>query len=250
MEPYRITVLLDSIEKIGDILGSSLRFSAQLNARVEVLYLKSPLDVVKQENQLSAKRDLYEDARRARKRLKGHVSAMQLETPVSTKVTYGNVKDSLQQYIEDQKPDLVVSSKEWFKLNGNPSHPIPWLILQGPSDFPNEEALNLGIYQDVSFQNHETGIVKRILEQAKTPLLYFKIRKKNESKTENKANDSTEYVFTEGSNALESIAKYTERLKLGLLCVARQGRSGNWFETDPTTQLLRKTKVPVLLFNA
>ncbi len=248
MEPYRVTVLLDSTETIEDVLGGAIRFAKRLDATVETLYLKSPLTVVKQANQLSAKRDLYEDARKARKELKDQISKMELDTPVSTKVSYGNVKDALQQYVAGRKTDLLVSTKEWFKQHGTLAANTPWLIFNSATDFAKNNALNLGVFDLNASDEVQNTMVQSLLGEAILPLRYFKIRKADEAKTENTSEGKVDYVFSEGSNALDSIAKYTERLKLDVLCVGRPQRSGNWFESDPTLQLLRKTKVPVLVF--
>ncbi|MEL6484297.1 MAG: universal stress protein [Bacteroidota bacterium] len=250
MEPYRVTVLLDSIDTIEDVLGGAIRFAKRLDAKVEALYLKSPLSVVKQANQLSAKRDLYEDARKARKELKDQIAKMELGTSVSTKVSYGNVKDALQQYMAEQKTDVLVSTKEWFKQYGTFSSDTPWLIFNSSADFVPEKALNLGVFDLNASDGVENSMVQSLLSEASLPLRYFKIRKADETKTENSSEDSVDYVFSEVSNALDSIATYTERLKLDVLCVARPQRSGNWFETDPTLLLLRKTKVPLLFFRS
>ncbi|MEM8764810.1 MAG: hypothetical protein AAGD88_13410 [Bacteroidota bacterium] len=247
MEPYRVTVLLDSIDAIEDILGSAMRFSARLDAKVEALYLKSPLAVVKQANQLSAKRNLYEDSRKARKTLKAKIEALQLDQAISTKVVYGNIKDTLHKYVMAEKPDLLVGSKSWFRQHGNLGAEAAWLVLSGANDFAVKEKLNLGIFENLPLDQKE-DIASRILDTANKPLRYFKIRKTAAQKTDAKEKDVVEYVFTEGSNALESIAKYTDRVGIDVLCLSQTGRANNWFTSDAIGQLMRKTRVPVLLF--
>nr|WP_298998790.1 hypothetical protein [uncultured Allomuricauda sp.] len=250
MFKYRISVLMDSGLSSAKALQNAAKLAKVLNGRVEVVCIKSPLSVVKQANQFSAKRDIYEDSRTVKTEIQGLISKIgeQEGLNISFQINYGNIKNKLKDYLITAEPDILVLTKRRYKSLGGIEGKTNLLIMGDDDDFHSFKDISLGVFGE-TLQNTEVDIIKDLKRETSKPVRLFSIRKgkKRSEENEHQTNEAVTYVFSEGANALDGLTSYVKRTKTELFCISKQKDGKSTFQNDQTDQILRKVSVPVLL---
>ncbi|MEM9076340.1 MAG: universal stress protein [Bacteroidota bacterium] len=249
---YLISVLMDTDNSSKSALRSALELAKMVNGRVEALYIKSPLKVVKQVNQLSAKRDLYEDSRHAKATIEEVTRSMKEYTGLETSylISYGNVKSKVKEYFKESNPDILIIGKAKYRaLNGLRGKPSILIVGENDNLKPFKK-LSIGIFCN-SLSDINNPILRELTRKTTIPIRLFSIKKaQQEGTTEKKTDDETvSYVFSEGANALDGVSSYVERTKTRLFCIPKTKSAKFNFQSDEREQLLRKVNVPVLLMS-
>ena len=233
-------------------LRSALELARTVNGRVEVVYVKSPLQVVKQVNQLSAKRDLYEDSRQAKATIQELTQTIgnQERVNVSYTISYGNVKNKLKEYLKEAVPNIMIMGKSKYRTLGAFDENLTLLILGEKDNLQSFTNLSLGMFGD-SISDSSDSILQDLKEKTTEPVRLFSIKKGQQGEAAEKKMDreTVSYVFSEGTNAVDGLASYVARTKTQLFCIPKAKTSWFSFQSDETEQLLRKINVPILLIS-
>src|SRR5690606_36802964 len=120
---YKIAVLTDLKKSAIETLKSTISLAKMIEADIEVLHVKKPTDIVKHESQLSAFRTINEQHTSAKKKLEDLISSVSGDKEINIKYSYtfGNVKNEIEDYLTQHKPDMIVLAKRspnTLNLNG------------------------------------------------------------------------------------------------------------------------------------
>lgn len=268
---YRLLVLIDQSKSSYTALRNAVNLAKVIDAGIEVLYVKSPMQVVRYDNQIAVMRTLDEEriaSKMAMRKLVDTVSDIE-NIPAIYSFTFGNVIAEIQNHITKTQPDIVVIGKRKPKIvnflgDGLTSyllkhHKGEILISGSDKNLTSYHNVSLGFLNDISI-NNEVEIVQDLKKHTCKPLKLFKIKKTNiqskkqttisKFKEQAKAENTVIFEFEEGADNSDSVSKYIEKNKLGLLCVRREVE---WKPSKPigfnnkTQQTINKTDVPVLI---
>ncbi|WP_051229697.1 universal stress protein [Psychroserpens burtonensis] len=107
---YKILVLSDLKQTASLALGYAANVSQEIDADVEVFYVKKATEVIETESPLSAIRIISEVCRQTEKKIKDLVSPISKENDVDIKTTFafGNIKNEIENRINSSQPDIIV----------------------------------------------------------------------------------------------------------------------------------------------
>ncbi|MDC6364683.1 MULTISPECIES: universal stress protein [Flavobacteriaceae] len=254
---YRISVLLDLSKSSEFVLSNAVQFAKAINGAVEVFHVKPATEIVKRESQLSAMGNIYENNLNTRAKIKSLIGTMEQEEGVSInyKVEYGNVKNRVRDYLSTKKPDILVLGKRRsrigflgesitdFVLNETKTN----VLLMGQDHkFHTFKDITLGVFGNGA-QNSGIEIIKDLQRDSKKPVNLFNIKGQHATDEQSAWNKTISYVFSEGANALDGLVSYVSRTNTQLLLVPKSKRKILSFKTSLSKEVLRKSKVPVLI---
>lgn len=257
---YDIVALVDLTKSSQRALHQAVELAKTLNGRVEAFHVKPPTEAAKYDNQLSAMRSIHEDNRASKNKLKQIVE--QLSTtenfPISFKTGYGNVKNTLKDYISKKKPDILVLGRRKpkplsllgdgvtdFVLNECPSHV---LIIGEKYEVPSFADVHLGIF-GYSKQDQDVDIIRDLRKNNNHPMRMFGIKTDQKEESIENRTESGEiisYVFSKGANAWDGITSYVSRTNTQLFCMPRHSKDKS-VKPSTTKRLLQKLEVPILI---
>ncbi|QVY64437.1 universal stress protein [Polaribacter sp. Q13] len=230
---YKILVLSDLNKSTGKTIKSSISIAKIVNADINFFYVKKPTEVVEKESQLSAMRTFNKEYFSIDKTIKGLITpiAKEYQININYSFTIGNLKNEIENHINENKPDIIVLGKRKTKIVNFMRDNITQFILKkhkgtivitddtNPLE-PNKE-LSLGSLNQTKSKN---VIIENILSSSKKPLTSFKIldsssNLKDESFSKDK--NTTEYVFEKGDNVVKNISTYLSKSSINLLLVNR-----------------------------
>ena len=107
---YKILVLSDLKETANQTLSYAANLSKEIDAYVEVFYVKKATEVIDTENPLSALRVISEICNKTEKKIKNFVAPISKETGVNIKSTFafGNVKNEIESCMHRTQPDMII----------------------------------------------------------------------------------------------------------------------------------------------
>ena len=229
---YKILVLADLNKKEENTLKSCVSISKIVNAEISLLYIKKPTELVEKDHQLAVIRAINKDYVSTDKKIKDLINPISDEYNVKINHTFtiGNLKTEIENYIDQNKPDIIVLGKRKSKLTNFIGDNMTQFVLKKHkgtvviTDYnkalePNKE-LSLGLF-NTTFKGDE--FLEKIIDSAQKPLTSFKVVESlTTSKNEQPLNNKTvEYAFKNGDNVLENISNYLSRTNINLLCVNR-----------------------------
>jgi len=229
---YKILVLSDLNKSTSKTLKSSISLAKIVNAEINFFHVKSPSDVVDTENQLSAMRSINQNYIITNNKITKLINSISNAYNVNVNHTFttGNVKNEIEKYIEENKPDIIVLGKRKSKLVNFIGDNITQFVLNKYKGIiviadgnnvlePNKE-LALGLFNN-SITND--AFLREIIESTKKPLNYFKIVESlTTTNGENILNNNTiEYAFVKGSSVVKNISNYLSKSNVDLLCINR-----------------------------
>ncbi|WP_343328396.1 universal stress protein [Polaribacter staleyi] len=230
---YKILVLSDLKENTLSVLKSSVSLAKIIDADIHFFYAKSPTDIVKNDNQLSAKREINESSFIIDKEIKNIVNSFTKDNnvPIKYSFTIGNVKNEIDTYLKENNTDIVVLGKRKSKslhfLGDNitdfvlQQHKGTIVIADEHNSLEQPKEMSLGIFNQTKSNNI---LVEHILSSSNKQLTSFKIvDSSSHLKEEPLSNDkkTTEYVFEKGDNAMKNICNYLSKSSINLLFVNR-----------------------------
>ncbi len=267
---YRLLVLADLSKSSETALNNAIQLAKLTNGSVEVLYVKSPADIAHYENQFSAIRAIQEDSRNAQSKLKSVIRKIEKEEGIIIpfQISYGNIKQTIKEKINELQPDLVLLGKRKSKLLNFSGHGITKFVLTkcttnvlivGENHILHSRGnISLGIFGD-AIQNERLSFINDLKLRGSNPIKFFSIRnrKKLQPKTAINAIDhegkkAISYVFSEGANALDGLASYVSKTNIELLCIPRRRKtSREFFRLNtvrfPIDRVVQKLNIPVLV---
>ena len=236
---YKILVLSDLNKSTSKTLKSSVSLAKIVNADINFFYVKKPTDVVQKESQLSAMRTINKEYFSIDKTIKNLIAPISKEynTPINHIFKIGNLKNEIEQYIVENKPDIIVLGKRKSKIVNIMGDNITQFILKKHKGIivisdetnplePNKE-LSLGLLNQVESNNI---FIKSVLNSSQKPLTSFKtkdnsIKLKEEAVLKDKK--IIEYVFEKSDNVIKNISNYLSKSNVNLLLVQREKDNSN-----------------------
>ncbi|RSK41644.1 universal stress protein [Mangrovimonas spongiae] len=227
---HKILLLADLKTPVEDILKSTVSLAKIIHADIELFHVKQLTDIVKRESQLSAMRTLNETHSKTDKKLLSLIEPISKTYNVTINYNYvfGNVKTEIDNYIEAQKPDIVVLGKrnKLFNPLGNNITDFVLKQFKGTVIIANnnnlidfEKGFNFGVFNVTNeFQNQM--FIKDLMAYINKPLKSFQIAGEDTEKIKHE-NDVVEHIFDQGNNVIKNISNYLLKSNINLLCVER-----------------------------
>ncbi|WP_296317060.1 universal stress protein [Winogradskyella sp. UBA3174] len=109
-DKYKILVLSDLKEKSAQALSYAAKLSNEIDANVELFYVKEATEIMQTENPLSAMRILSEVCNQTDKKVKDLVTPISKQNYIKIKTTFafGNVKNEIKNSINMSQPDMII----------------------------------------------------------------------------------------------------------------------------------------------
>tara|TARA_R110002020_G_scaffold271085_4_gene486347 strand:- start:152 stop:940 length:789 start_codon:yes stop_codon:yes gene_type:complete len=234
---YKILVLSDLNANTTNTLKSSIGLAKIVGADINFFYVKKPTEVVKAENQLSAMRHVNREFFSTDKKIKDLISSFSktYKVKINYKFAFGNVKNEIGDYIDENKPDIIVLGKRKSKMinviGDNITdfilnkHNTTIVIANDKNVIEPDNDLALGLLYNVK-PTHT--FAESIIGFSQKPLTSFKIAdSSNTVKEENYLTDkqTVEYVFEKSDNDIKNISSYLSKTKINYLFVNREDRN-------------------------
>ncbi|WP_062062354.1 universal stress protein [Aquimarina longa] len=269
---YRFLVLFDQTKSSYTALNDAVNMAKVVNAGIDILYVKSPIEVARHDNQIAVMRTMNTERATSKKKMQKLVNTIaDLENiPIIYSFTFGNVITEIQKHITRTQPDVVVIGKRKNKIvnflgDGLTSyllknHKGNILISGNEKNLKSYHNVSLGFLDDISISN-EVEITQDLKKNSIKPFSLFKIKKTNnlsekgDSEKESPAlevtTNTTVFEFEEGVDNSSSLSKYIEKNNVGLLCIKRtkEWKPNNFIGPIHTKikRTINKTNVAVLI---
>lgn len=245
MEPkaLRILVLSDLGSTTDITLRSAVSLAKMVNGTIDLFYVKKPGDIVQKENQLSAIRSINEEKNSTNKliqeRIKTTVAAYGV--PIDYSFSFGNVKNEIDIYIKNRRPDIIVMGKKQPKLFNLGSdgltqfvmdtHQGVMMIVGTEHALEPNQPFSLGVFNGANF-----GLARSLKVLSNQPLKSFKIAYVKDNSIEQQQEvDTIEYVFEEGDESIKNLSNYLSKSSVNLFCVERgHSKTENHIKTKHT----------------
>ncbi len=241
MKKYKIVVLLKLDTAAQLTLKSAVSLAKMINGEIEVFCVKKPNEIIDRESQLSAMRTISSKRLHTKKKMQKLISPISQENGINIKhsFAFGNVKNEIQDFVEEKQPDIVVLGKPKTKVFNLIGDNVIGYVL----DFfkgavmianrqkamePNEE-LSMGILNS-TMPSLGLEFADKLIEHTQKPLKSFKIQKGSVSRekiSEVSGTKTVEYVFEQGDNAMKGISNFVAKSSINLLYIERNGESPN-----------------------
>ncbi len=180
-------------------------------------------------------------------------------------MAYGSIRKAIKEYMSKNNPDIVLLGKTKSSLADLFRQSVTKFVLKHCNvnvlivgedhKFHSYEDVSLGVYGEVIEQNG-FEIIKDLKQQNNNPIRFFRIGKQKDSQEQFKIKHSEQnavsYVFSEGANAIDSLAAYISRTNTQLFCIPRKSsNNGSSFRFDgveiPVNQVIQRLDIPVLI---
>jgi nucleotide-binding universal stress UspA family protein len=237
---YKIVLLSDLKETSGSTLKSTICLAKMIGGDIDFFHVKNPTEVVERENQLSAMRNINEKHIATENEIQTMIAPIseEFDVKINYAFTFGNVKDEIQVYINEKKPDIIVLGKRKPRIVKFLGDSITNYVLKNyngvvmiASDTnalePNRE-LSLGVLNDIE-QAFKVDFAEDLMVHTQKPLTSFRISNgSNEQKdATNDDKNIVEYVFERGDGAIKNLSKYLSISNINLLLIDRFNTASN-----------------------
>jgi nucleotide-binding universal stress UspA family protein len=259
-ENYKILVLSDLSKSAGVTITSGVALAKIINADIDFFYVKKPTEVVEEESQLSAIRTINRAYFTIDKKIKEliHPISQRYNKKINHSFIIGNIKSEIGEYIDKNKPDIIVLGKQKAKILPFLSDNITQFVLKTYKGTivitnnrnglePNIE-LSLGLFQNIESKG---VLAENIINATQKPLTYFKIASNNAEAQKApflKHQDKIEYVFEQGDNAIKNISNYLSKGKINLLFISREKNNIDAMKTS-VTSIIKSLNCSLILTN-
>ncbi|TXG37337.1 universal stress protein [Seonamhaeicola maritimus] len=256
---YKILVLLDLKSNSDTIIKTTANLAKMIGGDIDILHVKKPVDIVKNDNQLSSVRSINRDYISSKNHIEDVVKSIDKGLNVSYGLTYGNVKQEIEEHIKNTNPNIIVLGKKRFnalKLTGDK---LTKFILKKYSGvvfmasnknvLEYDENLSLGILNN--FEQPTEDLAKRLIDLTQKPVKAFKIQKSadglGQSNNDLTSKKTVEYVFESNDNAVGNLSHYMAKSNVDLLCVSRNMVESKKSGILNLNDLIKKVDVSLLL---
>jgi nucleotide-binding universal stress UspA family protein len=231
---YKILILSDLNKSISKAIKGSISLAKIVDADINLFYVKKPTEVVDKESQLSAMRTINKEYFSIDKKIKSIISPMSEKYNVTINHTFsiGNLKNEIEKYIDENKPDIIVLGKRKPKkisfIGDNitsfilKKHKGPIVIIDDKNELEPNKKLSLGLF---NYSKTEDDFSENIIRSTQSPLKAFNIANNSDSLNNKmflKDTKNVEYIFSEGDNVLKNISNYLLKSNVNLLFVNRK----------------------------
>lgn len=256
---YKILVLVDLKNSSDTIIKTTANLAKMIDGDIDLLHVKKPIDVVKNDNQLSSLRTINRDYLTSKNHIEGIVKSVDTDLSISYGLTYGNVKQEIEEHIKRTNPDIVVLGKKRFnalKLAGDKltkfilkKYKGVILIASNENVLEYDEDLSLGVLNN--FEAPTEALAEKLMSLTQKPVKAFKIQKtsNNLSQTSNDltSKKTIEYIFESNDNAVNNLSNYMTKSNVDLLCINRNNIDTKNSDVLDLNNLIKKVDVSLLL---
>ncbi len=223
-----ILALVDLDQQAENLVTVASNITKKLRGTLKVLHAKGPLNVIRRENQLSAKKELYEDLRTTQGQLASLVK--RFSKTAAYEVVYGNVKHSILETVARMQPDIIVLGKRSKKLGGFVGDRVTDAILTSNSTasvlivderqpIPGSGVLSIGVLKGEEAADY--GVLGALLEDNSERINYFSIEQQAQAVPVVSQEGHNHYVFSSGTNAMDNLVSYTAKTNTQLFCIPK-----------------------------
>ena len=243
-DTYKILILSDLSKSADKTIKSAVALAKIMNANIDFFYVKKPTEVVEKESQLSAIRTINKAYVTIDKEIKNLINPISnnYNTKINHSFTIGNIKSEIAEYIDKNKPDIIILGKQKAAIFPFLGDNITQFVLkkhkgtvviadEQNSIEPNKE-LTLGLFQN---SNAMDTLLENIIKATQKPLTFFKIAKDDTNCEQNpflEAQNKIEYVFEQGDNTIKNISNYLSKNKINVLFVSREKNNSDAMKTS------------------
>ncbi|GLR19408.1 universal stress protein [Portibacter lacus] len=258
---YKIAVFTDLKKSASETIKSTLKLAKIINGDIEVFNVKSLVEIIKRDNQLTAVRSLKDQHILTRQKLIKLIEPINEESNIDVKFSFafGNVKKELASFIDQNQPDIIVLGKRRPKLINFigdsitdfvlQKHPGLIMIADQKNTLKDSNELTLGLLNSRK-ESFSSELVENLMEKTEMPLRSFKVLQHEEDLRESNplnTKKAIEYVFEQNDQAVNSISNYLSRSKVNLLFVKRNDAEKNKSnDNSRVKKLIAKSDVSIL----
>ena len=232
---YKILALSNLNDSTETILKSTISLAKIINGEIHLFYVKQPTELIQMENQLSAKRTINREQIVTDKKIQNIVQPFidQYEVNIGYSFAFGNIKEEIENVINEYKPDIVVLGKRKPKsvvLFGDSiiqfvlkKHNGSIMIAADENPIEPNKHISLGFLNGLE-EAFNLEFANDLLEHIQKPMKAFKLVKNTKVDNQEKLprNEKiVEYVFEHRDGALQNVSNYLSKSKVNLLCVDR-----------------------------
>ena len=232
---YKILALSNLNDSTETILKSTISLAKIINGEIHLFYVKQPTELIQMENQLSAKRTINREQIVTDKKIQNIVQPFidQYEVNIGYSFAFGNIKEEIENVINEYKPDIVVLGKRKPKsvvLFGDSiiqfvlkKHNGSIMIAADENPIEPNKHISLGFLNGLE-EAFNLEFASDLLEHIQKPMKAFKLVKNTKVDNQEKLprNEKiVEYVFEHRDGALQNVSNYLSKSKVNLLCVDR-----------------------------
>ncbi|MGB5419527.1 universal stress protein [Algibacter sp.] len=254
---YKIVVLSDLKNSSDMALKSTISLVKTIGADIKFFHVKKPIDVVNRDSQLSTFRTINEQHNLTKKCIENLIHPVSKAYGVTVDYSYafGNVKNEIQDYLEEHQPDIVVLGKRKKGLLGDnitkfvlKAHKGPILVVGKQNNIDSDKDLSIGVLNSEGINSNEL-LVSDLLSNSQKPLKAFKVINQGQAqgKTETITNNMVEYVFERNDNTVSNLSKYLLKSNVNLLYLSRESRGKDGLKKSDIKDVINKLDVSILL---
>ena len=245
-------------------LQNAVSLAKKIGGSIDILSVKSPFQVINDENQLAALRELNKASGGAKMTMKETVDSIaEAENlTISYNFTFGNLITEVRQHIGVTQPDIIVLGKRKTNIANLlgldltsyllKNYHGALLISRDAQLFGTQDGMALGMLNDIHSENR-SKLSEDLEKLTDKPITLLKINNLDNGQVEPSRfpSDMTTFEFDHGANVSESFSKYIERSGVSLLCVRKSQLLdlNNKFRavTKHIQKTIQKTNTPVLV---
>ncbi|WP_445737119.1 universal stress protein [Mariniflexile sp.] len=257
---YKILVLSDLNKSTSKTLQSTVSLAKMINAEINFFYVKKPNEIIENDNQLSANRVINKEYTITDKDIQNLINPISKDYGVTINYTYsfGNVKNEIEKFILDKKPNMIVLGKRKSKalnfIGDNitdfvlKTHSGAVLIVDKHNTLEPGKKLSLGILNNMDTPFNMV-LMDDLMANTQEPIKSFKIIKNTNTLKESdvpKDKNTIEYVFEHNDNIIKNLSNYLSKNNVNLLCVDRSDNKKNPIKSD-VKDVIKNLNVCVLL---
>ncbi|AXT18740.1 universal stress protein [Flavobacteriaceae bacterium AU392] len=232
---YKILILSDLKEQTENVLKSAVSLAKTIGGDISFFHVKKPTDIVENDNQLSAMRTINNEYNVTDKKIQNLLNPVSEEygSDIRPAFTFGNVKEEINKYIEQQQPDIIVLGKRRKKSLSFAGDNVTQFILKKHKGVvmivgnkgtlePNKE-ISLGVLNDIE-QSFNIDFVDDLISKSEAPLKSFKIVRNSDIPKATPVpidKKTVEYVFEKTDNTMKNLSNYLLKNNVNLLCINR-----------------------------
>ncbi|MFK7749427.1 MAG: universal stress protein [Kordia sp.] len=262
---YKLLVLTDLSKACNIALENAVNLSKIIGGSIDVFHVLKPSDIAEYENQFSAMRSIDEERMNKKSQLKNIARAIAKKSNVtiSTRCILGNLKDEATEHIEATKPDIIVLGRRTSKFVNFLGDGFTKFILNTfegsvlisgkEKAFSPSEILSLGMLNTTA-DELPLEMANDLRKHIKSPIKRFYVHsdEKTANKTVKTGENVVTYEFDNGSNTMNTIAKYVAKNNIGLLCINPNTKKNSGRIRSLTSNIkeaIQKINVPILIVN-
>lgn len=260
---YKILVLSDLKNNSDTILKTTANLAKMIGGKIDLLHVRKPVDIVESDNQLSSMRTINRDYIKSKDYLEKAIKSVDNKLNISYNLTYGNVKQEIEEYVQRTNPDIIVLGKKRFnflRLGDKLTQFIlkkyrgVVLIASNEHILRYNENLSLGVFNNFE-RTFNKGLAKNLMALTQKPIKSFKIQKTTDNLDQGNhdsvSQDTVEYVFEPNDNTINNLSNYVLKNNIDLLCINRDkmGSKKNKVTSNDLdlNNIIKKLQVSLLL---